>query len=194
VWSRFLRRFASIRPRILLGCADEEPTIPLKKTDRASSCGDLLAMSEDERAAFLRAYDGPSPEDWEKNPEEAYWRSFRNSVELIRMLRDVHPTARQLAMTAEEITSYYRRLKPGPRTEEQRQFDLKIVSRERPGKKANPSEKQDDKYLRLMQECINKHSPNMSRARKVHATSRDSKTLRLAKNGPKSLVQVVAGL
>jgi hypothetical protein len=122
-------------------------------------------MSEDERAAFLRAYDGPSPEDWEKNPEEAYWRSFRQSIELIRMLRDLHPTARQLAMTPEEITSYYRRLKPGPRTEEQRQFDLKIVSRERPGKKANPNEKQDDKYLPLMRECINRHSPNMSRAR-----------------------------
>jgi hypothetical protein len=78
----------------------------------------------------------------------------------------IHPTARQLAMTADEAVDFYRRITHAPRTEAQRQADFKILSRAQPGPKsrANGNE-QADKYLALMQECIAVHFPNMDRAR-----------------------------
>jgi hypothetical protein len=139
----------------------------VKKIDCAPRCGPL-GMSDDELSAFIhdnkiKFCRGPSskakrapelPPD--ENSEEAYWRNFREMVEQIRQLRALHPTAPQLAMSADEITDYYRRLKPGPRTEAQRQADIKFVSRVQPGRKA---ETRDDKYRVLKQELLKKKPP-----------------------------------
>jgi hypothetical protein len=121
----------------------------------------------------------PPTEDWEersfrfreeserawKQAEEEYWRSFREEIEIIREIRAIHPTAPQLAMSADEITQYYRSRSPGPRTEAQRLADIKIVSRPQPGKKANPNEKRDDKYSALRKECAVASRGNMRRAK-----------------------------
>ena len=130
-----------------------------------------LAMSDDELAdVILLAHSQvPSPRRRlpAEDPEEAYWRLFQEEVELIRELRAIHPTASQLAMSAEEITSYYRRLTPSPRTEAQRQADIKIVSREQPGRKSRPNESErPDKYLALWRECLEASGPNTDRADK----------------------------
>ena len=91
---------------------------------------------------------------------------FAQCFECVRLLRVIHPTARQLAMSADESRRYYHRLTPALRTEAQRQADFKIVSRVQPGPKSRPNgNEQDDKYRVLMQECIDAHFPNMDRAR-----------------------------
>jgi hypothetical protein len=139
----------------------------VKKPDRAPSLGDLLAMSEDELAAFLEAFDEPSVEEWEENFEEAYWRSARNSFEYVRLLRLIHPTARQLVMTADEAVDFYRRITCAPRTEAQRQAHFKILSRVQPGPKSRSNgNEQDDKYLALWQKCIAATGPNFDRVYK----------------------------
>jgi hypothetical protein len=125
-------------------------------------------MSEDELAGFLDAFGEPSAKEWEENFEEAYWRSARNSFEYVRMLRAVHPTARQLVMTADKAVDFYRRITRAPRTEAQRQADFKILSRVQPGRKARMSSGGgDDKYLALWQECITASGPNMDRVRRM---------------------------
>ena len=103
-------------------------------------------MSDDELAALFRASQNAGPlteEDWKEcsrrfleeiehtlnKAEEEYWRSIREEIEIIREIRAIHPTAPQLAMSADEITQYYRSRSPGPRTEAQRLADIKIVSR-----------------------------------------------------------------
>jgi hypothetical protein len=151
---------------------------PVKKRDWRGP----LAMSDDELAALFCDSRNVGPlteEDWKEccrrfceeterahnQAEEEYWRSFREEIELIRELRAIHPTEPQLAMSADEITQYYRSRSPGPRTEAQRSADLKIVSRPQPGKKANPNEKRHDKYLALRQECIAASPGNMRSAR-----------------------------
>jgi hypothetical protein len=98
-------------------------------------------MTDGELAAFLGAFDEPSEAEWKENYEEAYWRSARNSFEYVRLLRLIHPTARQLVMTADEAVDFYRRITHGPRTEAQRQADFKILSREQRGPKSGSRRK-----------------------------------------------------
>jgi hypothetical protein len=136
----------------------------VKKSDCAPSRGDLLAMTDGELAAFLGAFDEPSEAEWKENYEEAYWRSARNSFEYVRLLRLIHPTARQLVMTADEAVDFYRRITHGPRTEAQRQADFKILSREQRGPKSGSTGNvQDDKYLALWRNCLRASGPNLKR-------------------------------
>ena len=151
-------------PQILWPGPTKTNDPPVKKTDRAPSSGDLLAMTDGELAAFLGAFDEPSEEEWKKNYEEAYWRSARNSFEYVRLLRLFHPTARQLVMTADEAIDFYRRITRGPRTEAQRQADFKIFSREQRGPKSGSVQNaQDDKYLALWRKCLEASGPNLKR-------------------------------
>jgi hypothetical protein len=152
----------------------------MKKPDCAPQRGPL-GMSDDELAElFLASQNAEAPiERWDersrnfpeemecarKQAEEEFWRSFREKIEIIGELRAIHPTAPQLAMSADEIAAYYWSRAPGPRTEAQRQADLKIVSRLQPGKKASPSEPSADKYLALRAECLAEAPGNVSRAR-----------------------------
>ena len=161
-------RFSSVRSPPPPQTSRPHPTkttdAPVKKTDRAPSRGDLLAMTDGGLAAFLDAFDEPSPEEWEKNFDEAYWRSARNSFEYVRLLRLIHPTAHQLVMTADEAIDFYRRITLGPRTEAQRQADFKILSREQRGPKSGSTgNAQDDKYLALWRKCLKASGPNVKR-------------------------------
>jgi hypothetical protein len=141
------------------------------------------AWSDDELAALFhtRQNAGPLTEDCKEcsrrfreeiersrnQAEEEYWRSFREEVEIIRELRAIHPTAPQLAMSANEITEYYRHRSRTPRTDAQRQADIKIVCRVQPGRKSRPrGSRQADKYLTLWQKCIAASGPNMDRVHK----------------------------
>ena len=147
----------------------------MKKTDlgpwpAVGAARGPLAWSGDELADVIRficAHSGPEPSPLElpaEDPEEAYWRLFREEVEIIRELRANHPTAAQLAMSAEEITSYYRRLTPSPRNEAQRQADLKIVSREQPGRKPGEQPQKLDDYLALYRKCLSENEGNVGLA------------------------------
>ena len=104
-----------------------------------------LAMSTDELAAFMTPQDsaevvaGAEAEDEAATADEEYWRLFREEVECIRQLRALHPDTAQLAMSADEITEYYRRATLSPRSEAQRERDLKVVSRLKTGPRSGNS-------------------------------------------------------
>ena len=127
-----------------------------------------LAMSADELAAFMTPEDkaevgaGAEAEDEAARADEEYWRLFREEVECIRQLRALHPNTAQLAMSADEITEYYRRATLSPRSEAQRERDRKFVSRL---KTWAESRERDDDYRLLKQECVKVCRGDMRRAR-----------------------------
>ena len=86
---------------------------------------------------------------------------LREVVERIRQLRARRPDTAQLAMSADEITEYYRRATLFPRSDSQRERDRKFVSRLKTGPKA----KRDDDYRLLKRECVKACRGDMRRAR-----------------------------
>jgi hypothetical protein len=136
-------------------------------------------MSVDERAAFIRdngitfpvltpenkARAGAAAEDEAAREDEEYWRLFREEVERIRQVRALSPDAAQLAMSADEITEYYQRATLFPRSEAQRERDLKFVTRLQPGPKAQQRGERPDKYRLFKQECVKFCRGDMKRAR-----------------------------
>jgi hypothetical protein len=122
-----------------------------------------LAMSADELAAFMTPKDKAEvgAEDEAARADEEYWRLFREEVECIRQLRTLYPNTAQLAMSADEITEYYRRATLFPRSDSQRERDRKFISRLKTGPKA----KRDDDYRLLKRECVKACRGDMRRAR-----------------------------
>ncbi len=128
-------------------------------------------MSDDELASFIRdngiTFPGqtyepvPVPEPEPEDADEECWRDFRDRIERIREVRASRPGAAQLAMSADEITDYYQRPTLLPRSEAQRERDLKFVSRLKTGPKA----KRDDDYRLLKGECVKACRGDMRRAR-----------------------------
>ena len=136
-------------------------------------------MSADELSAFIRdngitfpvptpeekAEAGAETEDEAARADEEYWRLFREEVERIRQVRARRPDTAQLAMSADEITEYYRRATLFPRSEAQRERDRKFVSRLQPGPKAQQSGERPDKYRLFKQECVKICRGDMKRVR-----------------------------
>jgi hypothetical protein len=124
-------------------------------------------MSADELAAFMTPKDKAEvgAEDEAARADEEYWRLFREEVECIRQLRTLYPNTAQLAMSADEITEYYRRATLLPRSEAQRERDRKFTSRLQPGPKAQQSGERPDKYRLFKQECLKVCRGDMKRAR-----------------------------
>jgi hypothetical protein len=138
-------------------------------------------MSADELAAFIRD-DGitfpvltpednaevgavAEAEDEAATANEEYWRLFREEIERIRQVRARRPDTAQLAMSADEITEYYRRATLFPRSDSDRERDRKFVSRLQPGPKAQQSGERPDKYRLFKQECVKFCRGDMKRAR-----------------------------
>jgi hypothetical protein len=120
------------------GSAPAAADAPIKKPTPWPAEGSArgpLAMSADELAAFMTPEDKAEvgAEDEAAGANEEYWRLFREEVECIRQLRALHPNTAQLAMSADEITEYYRRATLSPRSEAQRERDLKVVARLKTG-------------------------------------------------------------
>ena len=117
-----------------------------------------LAMSADELAAFMTPEDKAEveagAEDEAARADEEYWRLFREEVECIRQLRALHPNTAQLAMSADEITEYCRRATLSPRSEAQRERDLKFVSRLKTGPRPGNSQVLAADRL-VAQACLN---------------------------------------
>jgi hypothetical protein len=104
---------------------------------------------------------------WEAGVEaydEEYWRLFRETAEHVRQSRTSHGAA-QLVMSADEITAYYQRVTQIPRSEEEREFDIKVVLRLKPGPEPGRNVDPDLKYLAFWRECINAKKGNIGRAK-----------------------------
>jgi hypothetical protein len=146
------------------GSAPASADAPIKKPTPWPAEGSArgpLAMSADELAAFMTPEDKVGAEDEAAGADEEYWRLFREEVECIRQLRALHPNTAQLAMSADEITEYYRRATLSPRSEAQRERDRKFISRLKTGPKA----KRDDDYRLLKRECVKACRGDMRRAK-----------------------------
>jgi hypothetical protein len=139
-------------------------------------------MSADELAAFIRddgiTFPVLTPEDKAEvgagataadeaaRAEEEYWRLFREEVEGIRQLRALCPDTAQLAMSADEIAEYCRRARLFPRSEAQRERDLKVVSRLKTGPRLGKS-KVLDADRALAQACLNNARGRSDKAKRV---------------------------
>jgi len=141
-----------------------------------------LAMNADELAAFIRdsgiTFPVLTPEDKAEvgaeakaedeaaRADEEYWRLFREEVECIRQLRALCPNTAQLAMSADEITEYCRRATLSPRSEAQRERDLKVVSRLKTGPRLGKSKVLDADRV-LAQACLNNARGRSDKAKKA---------------------------